>query len=134
MSNEVNGPDNKDEIFVFPAWHNKVPAIIALVIGPVVTVLAIGIVWYYFSPKHTDVGYMPHQPIPYSHALHAGELQIDCRYCHSGVEKTAKAGVPSSDVHELPSTHRDRGTGSRESSASCIHLGTRRGRRPQARL
>ncbi len=94
MSNEVNGPDNKEELFVFPAWHNKVPAIIALVIGPVVTVLAIGIVWYYFSPKHTDVGYMPHQPIPYSHALHAGELQIDCRYCHTGVEKTAKAGVP----------------------------------------
>jgi hypothetical protein len=32
--------------------------------------------------------------VPYSHALHVGELGLDCRYCHSTVEKSAKAAVP----------------------------------------
>jgi hypothetical protein len=121
MSNEGNGPDNKSEPFVFPAWHNKVPAIFALVIGPVVTVLAIGIVWYYFSPKHTDVGYMPVQPVQYSHALHAGELQIDCRYCHSAVEYTGRAGVPPTQTcmncHRLVETEEPKLAKVRE---SCI--------------
>jgi len=34
------------------------------------------------------------QPIPYSHKLHAGDMGMDCRYCHTGVEVTATAGVP----------------------------------------
>jgi hypothetical protein len=34
------------------------------------------------------------QPVPFSHRHHAGELGIDCRYCHSSVEVSAKAGVP----------------------------------------
>ena len=37
----------------------------------------------------------PKQPIPFSHALHAGQYQIDCLYCHSGTERSAAAGVPS---------------------------------------
>ena len=52
------------------------------------------IVYYGFSPQATDVGYAPKQPIPYSHALHAGELGIDCRYCHTTVEVAAQAAVP----------------------------------------
>lgn len=34
------------------------------------------------------------QPIPFSHALHAGELGVDCRYCHSSVEVAANANIP----------------------------------------
>jgi hypothetical protein len=56
--------------------------------------LAVGGVWYYGSPKYTDAGYRPEQPVPYSHALHAGELGIDCRYCHVSVESSAVANVP----------------------------------------
>lgn len=55
-------------------------------------------VWYYFSPEYTDVGYSPEQPIAYSHALHAGELQLDCRYCHAGVEVSPVASVPPTKV------------------------------------
>ena len=40
------------------------------------------------------MGYAPEQPVPYSHALHAGDLGIDCRYCHTSVETTAKANIP----------------------------------------
>ena len=38
------------------------------------------IITFGFSPKTTDVGYMPEQPIPFSHALHAGEVQIFTRH------------------------------------------------------
>jgi len=55
---------------------------------------AVGFVWYYFSPRFTDVGYCPEQPVPYSHQLHAGVLGIDCRYCHAGVERGPFATLP----------------------------------------
>jgi hypothetical protein len=34
------------------------------------------------------------QPVPFSHKHHAGELGIDCRYCHTGVETSSFAGIP----------------------------------------
>ena len=43
-------------------------------------------------------GYEPVQPIAYSHRLHAGELQIDCQYCHFGSTKSRHAGVPPTQV------------------------------------
>lgn len=78
---------------LFPKWSNHLPT--ALAIGGFVLVLAaVGFVWFYFSPWYTDVGYRPKQPVPYSHKLHAGDLAIDCRYCHTGVETQAHANVP----------------------------------------
>ena len=43
-------------------------------------------------------GYSPKQPIEYSHRLHAGELGIDCKFCHFNSEKSRHAGIPSTDV------------------------------------
>ncbi|MFO0903236.1 MAG: cytochrome c3 family protein [Pirellulales bacterium] len=43
-------------------------------------------------------GYAPQQPIAYSHRLHAGELGIDCKFCHSAAEHGRHAGIPSADV------------------------------------
>lgn len=42
--------------------------------------------------------YAPVQPLAYSHRLHAGELGIDCRFCHSAAEHSRHAGIPSGDV------------------------------------
>ena len=68
-------------------------------VGALVGGLAlVAFVWYYFSPKFTDVGYMPEQPVPYSHALHAGQLGMDCRYCHNYVEQSPHANVPSTQT------------------------------------
>ena len=58
----------------------------------------VAFVWYYFSPNYTDVGYRPEQPVPFSHKLHAGELGMDCRYCHSAVEVSSHSNVPSTAV------------------------------------
>ena len=44
-------------------------------------------------------GYTPVQPIDYSHRLHAGELQIDCKFCHSAAEHSRHAGIPASGHH-----------------------------------
>jgi hypothetical protein len=43
-------------------------------------------------------GYEPVQPIAYSHRLHAGELQIQCQYCHFGADKSRHAGIPPANV------------------------------------
>lgn len=43
-------------------------------------------------------GYMPEQPIAYSHKLHAGDYKIECEYCHSGVTKSKNAWIPSVNV------------------------------------
>ena len=45
-------------------------------------------------PSHREAGYMPEQPIPYSHKLHAGDLKIECRYCHTNADKGPNATVP----------------------------------------
>ena len=57
--------------------------------------------WYvayelYNSSYVNKVSYAVEQPVPFSHRHHAGELGIDCRYCHVYVEKSSFAGVPSS--------------------------------------
>lgn len=57
-------------------------------------IVLIFVVWYYFSPEYTDVGYAPEQPVPYSHELHVGQLGLDCQYCHTNVEMSPTANVP----------------------------------------
>lgn len=42
----------------------------------------------------TQAGIAREQPVPFSHRHHAGELGIDCRYCHTAVENAAFAGIP----------------------------------------
>ena len=42
--------------------------------------------------------YMPSQPIAYSHKLHAGNMGIECKYCHHSAEKSKHAGIPSVNV------------------------------------
>lgn len=82
---------------LFPRWVNTLP-IIFLLLGGGGALASIAFVGYYFSPEYTDVGYMPSQPVPYSHKLHAGELGIDCRYCHTAVEKSPYSNVPASQT------------------------------------
>src|SRR6185295_18837047 len=47
------------------------------------------------SPYVTDAGVIRDQPVPFSHEHHVGGLGIDCRYCHSSVEKSSFAGLPA---------------------------------------
>jgi hypothetical protein len=53
---------------------------------------------YYNSPYWTRVGLAKHQPVLFSHRHHASELRIDCRFCHTTVETSAFAGMPSTQT------------------------------------
>lgn len=65
----------------------------------VFVILSVFVITYYVSyAERQGVGYQPVQPIAYSHKLHAGEMKIDCRYCHSDVEKSRQANIPSPGV------------------------------------
>lgn len=79
--------------YVFPKWSNMLlPA--TAVVGLTVPLYVVFVVAYGFSPKTTDVGYQPLQPVDYSHELHAGQMGFDCRYCHNTVEYANRAAVP----------------------------------------
>ncbi|RMG98033.1 MAG: cytochrome C [Deltaproteobacteria bacterium] len=78
---------------IFPRWTNHIPVVAGL-LAPLVGAGLIFAVWYWFSPKFTDVGYRPKQPVPYSHRLHVSDVGLDCRYCHNTVERAAHAAVP----------------------------------------
>lgn len=69
----------------------------AIVLGAAIVYIAV-VITFGFSPQATDVGYQPDQPVPYSHALHAGTLGLDCRYCDTTVEHTAHAAIPSTQI------------------------------------
>lgn len=64
--------------------------------GSLVVLLALSFALYGLSasPYLTDVNQPKDQPVPFSHRHHAGELGIDCRYCHTSVEESSFAGVP----------------------------------------
>jgi hypothetical protein len=88
------GPGTSEtDKFVFPPWSNwlREASAVAAIGG---LVYAVVLVTGVFSPENSAIGYAPVQPVPYSHALHAGEMGIDCRYCHTTVETTAKASIP----------------------------------------
>ncbi|MGH9887242.1 MAG: cytochrome c3 family protein, partial [bacterium] len=78
---------------IFPRLANRLPLAI-LAVAILIPSAAVAGVWYFFSPKFTDVGYQPTQPVPYSHRLHVGELGLDCRYCHVSVETSPVANIP----------------------------------------
>lgn len=83
--------------FIFPRWCNALlpVAIATMLVAPVYAAL---LVTYGLSPVTHSVGYMPPQPIPFSHMIHAGELELDCRYCHNTVEYAAKAAIPPTQM------------------------------------
>ena len=66
---------------------------VALAMG---SVLGAGV--YAYFPTATNQGYMPTQPIPFSHKIHAGDNKIDCKYCHVAAEKSRHASVPAMNI------------------------------------
>jgi Cytochrome c3 len=84
-----------------PALFSPHSNIIArrLVVLAVLAVVAVPLLlmWWVRTPQVTGQGHTVAQPIPlFSHQIHVTGLQIDCRYCHYTVDRTAAAGMPSS--------------------------------------
>jgi menaquinone reductase, multiheme cytochrome c subunit len=86
-------PHIGDKPFVFP---KSTRFVLPLLLGglTVVPLYLMALIGYGAGPATTTVGYQPAQPLPFSHDLHAGQLGMDCRYCHTTVDKAAMAAVP----------------------------------------
>lgn len=70
------------------AWWQS----LGLVFLATVSALLIG---FLYSKGSADSAAQDQQPIPFSHAFHAGELGLDCRFCHRAAHFSPTAGIPS---------------------------------------
>lgn len=79
------------------AWirgNKKLIAFLFIVVSVVGSVAG----WKALAGIGVNQDYAPDQPIKFSHQLHVGQNKIDCRYCHSGAEKSKNAGIPSPNL------------------------------------
>lgn len=83
---------------LFRPGANSIAVIViaALLVSPLMAMGMSYLVWR--SPYATDQKLTRAQPVPFSHSHHAGDLGIDCRMCHTQVEKAAFAGIPSTHI------------------------------------
>ncbi|MBC7542429.1 MAG: cytochrome c3 family protein [Candidatus Sericytochromatia bacterium] len=83
---------------LFPPSANKLTRY-----GTAVAILGFGaLLWglalYNKSDAVTGVGYTPKQPVPFNHVQHVNQVGMDCRYCHTGVEKASFANIPPTET------------------------------------
>lgn len=83
----------KDFIFV-----QMNPTILVLTVGGILTLPVLFAMYSSGQDLGLQQGYAPDQPIKFSHKLHAGQYGIDCQYCHTGVEKSKNANIPSVNI------------------------------------
>ena len=109
LQNANNRSEGKDELPEVTFWqeirqwirgHRRLVGVFVIIIAFVGmkscwdACYNIGVYYDYKTQK----GYKPEQPIKFSHKLHAGENEIACQYCHSSVEKSRHAGIPSVNI------------------------------------
>src|SRR6185295_15237943 len=82
---------------LFPKWMNRLP-LQAILAGGLLAGAGVAGGWYYLTPAYANTGYQPVQPVGFSHAIHAGQLGLDCRYCHNAVEKSWYSNIPAAGV------------------------------------
>lgn len=62
--------------------------VLAVIVGLFLQLYQIGVV----------TSYQPSQPIQFPHDIHAGQNDIDCKYCHNSADKSKTAGIPTVNV------------------------------------
>src|SRR5207248_4935652 len=83
---------------VFPRWTNTVSKMSLLGLPIFAAVATWTFMVYLRSSYGTGAGVAHVQPVPFSHQHHVGVLGIDCRYCHTSVEHSAFAGMPTTKI------------------------------------
>lgn len=82
-----------------PIWKAFAQNQFLVLVTSVFLLLASGYFAYgWMMQVGVDQGYAPVQPIHYSHRIHAGNNQIECKYCHSSARKSKHSGIPSLNV------------------------------------
>ena len=82
-----------------PLWKAYVQNSFLVFTSVILLLLSSAYVGYsYLMQVGIDQGYMPIQPIHYSHKIHSGDNQIECKYCHSSARVSKHSGIPSLNV------------------------------------
>ena len=96
---EANGVQYPEKEKKMPIWRSFAENQFLVLVTSIFLLLAAGYFMYgYFMQVGVDQGYAPVQPIHYSHRIHAGANEIDCKYCHSSARKSKTSGIPSLNV------------------------------------
>ena len=97
---EKNGINiEKEEGSKFSIWQSFIKNQFLIFVSVILLLLSSAYFAYgYMMQIGVDQGYMPIQPIHYSHKIHAGANQIECQYCHSSASKSKHSGIPSLNV------------------------------------
>jgi cytochrome c peroxidase len=83
---------------IFHRRSNSVARASVLVVVLLIIFSAWGLHAVFWSPLVTKVDMPQTQPVMFSHEHHASGLGIDCRYCHTSVEKSSFAGMPPTET------------------------------------
>ncbi|RZJ33467.1 MAG: c-type cytochrome [Flavobacterium sp.] len=95
-SNGIVVPEKEPGV---PIWKAFARNQFLVFVTTVILMLAAGYYVYgYLMQVGVDQNYQPIQPIHYSHRIHAGSNQINCKYCHSSARVSKNAGIPSLNV------------------------------------
>jgi len=82
-----------------PIWKTYVQNSFLVFVSVIFLLLSSAYFGYgYLMQVGIDQGYMPVQPIHYSHKIHSGDNKIDCKYCHSSARVSKHSGIPSLNV------------------------------------
>src|SRR5690606_10755210 len=82
-----------------PIWKSFVENQFLVIVTSIVLVLVGSYFAYgYLMQVGIDQGYHPIQPIHFSHRIHAGDNQIECKFCHSSARVSKASGIPSLNV------------------------------------
>jgi hypothetical protein len=79
----------------FPRSANSIAKISIVAVVLLGGAATMGAAAFFNSQYVTGVNVIVEQPVPFSHAHHVTGIGIDCRYCHTSVETSAFAGLPS---------------------------------------
>ncbi len=79
---------------VFDRSSNALARAALVLTGLIVIALGVALNTLQRSPWVTRQGQRPDQPVPFSHRHHVQGLGIQCKYCHTSVEKASYSGIP----------------------------------------
>ena len=99
LAKENNQEEYLKQSKYYPLWNVFVKnKIITVVVGLLLFFTSTYFAYGYLMQVGVDQGYQPIQEIHYSHKIHAGDNQIDCKFCHSAARTSKTAGIPSLNV------------------------------------
>ena len=83
---------------LFKPYANVIAKASIVIGGATPVLIGLAAAAYSRSPYNTKVEVPLNQPVPFSHQHHVSELGLDCRYCHTSVEKSGYAGLPPTET------------------------------------